>query len=311
VEVPFGRADFRALGTGIRVLTTDPQAAAVARDAVAHELDAVDRACSRFREDSELRQVQSAAGIPTPVSPLLLELVATSLRVARATDGAVDPTVGSALRELGYDDDFARVAAGAGPIRLRPRAIPGWRRVELDRSAGELRLPAGVELDLGATAKAFAADRAARAASRAAGCGVLVSLGGDLAISGRAPEGGWPVLVTDDHDAPPDSPGQIVFLTAGALATSSTTVRRWRRGDSVLHHILDPGSGLPAAECWRTVSVGAATCVDANAAATASIVWGERALPWLARQGLPARLVRPDGAVVALAGWPAQGGSSS
>jgi thiamine biosynthesis lipoprotein len=240
------------------------------------------------------------------VSELLVELVATSLRVARATDGAVDPTVGSAMRTLGYDDDFARVAGGAGPIRLRPRAIPGWRRVELDSTACELRLPAGVELDLGATAKAFAADRAARAAAGAAGCGVLVSLGGDLAISGPAPEGGWPVLVADDHEAPPDAPGQTVFLTAGALATSSTTVRRWRRGDRVLHHILDPTTGLPAHERWRTVSVGAATCVDANGAATAAIVWGDRALPWLTSQGLPARLVGPDGAVVTVAGWPAE-----
>jgi thiamine biosynthesis lipoprotein ApbE len=311
VVARFGQADFRALGTGIRVLTTDPCAAEPARGAVASELDAVDRACSRFRDDSELSLVQRAAGVPTPVSPLLAELVATSLRVARATGGAVDPTVGTALRALGYDDDFDRIPGDAGPIRLRPRSVPGWRLVDLDPSSGVLRLPAGVELDLGATAKALAADRAARSAARAAGCGVLVSLGGDLAIAGPPPEGGWPVLVTDRHDAPPDAPGQTVFLTGGGLATSSTTVRRWRRGGALLHHIVDPATGLPARECWRTVSVGAATCVDANGAATAAIVWGDRALDRLARRGLPARLVRPDGSVAIVAGWPASAGIGS
>ena len=96
----------------------------------------------------------------------------------------------------------------------------------------------------------------------------------------------------------------MVSLTGGGLATSSTTVRRWERGPVALHHIVDPATGLPAASCWRTVSVAAATCVDANAAATASIVWGERAPEWLDRHRLPARLVGVDGRVGRVSGWP-------
>jgi FAD:protein FMN transferase len=300
--------DFTALGTGATVLAADGGPLGAAREAVERELAAVDRACSRFRSDSELAEVGRAGGRQVAVSALLAEIVAASLRVARMTGGAVDPTVGEAMRRIGYDRDFALVAAGdLGPLPLRVGPVPGWRRVELDASRRLLRVPVGVELDLGSTAKAFAADLAARAAAAAARCGVLVSLGGDIAMVGPAPEGGWPVLVAEDHAAPLDGPGQVVRLTRGGLATSTTTVRRWRRGGADLHHIVDPATGLPAAGRWRTASVGAATCVDANAAATAAIVWGEPAAGWLTERRLPGRLVAVDGAVVGLAGWPEDG----
>jgi thiamine biosynthesis lipoprotein len=299
--------DFTALGTGVTILVSGGGRMAAARDAVERELAAVDRACSRFRPDSELAEV-GRAGRAVPVSALLADLVAASLRVARMTGGAVDPTVGGAMRRIGYDRDFALVAAGdPGPVALPVGPVPGWRRIGLDPARRLLRVPAGVEVDLGSTAKAFAADLAARSAAAAAGCGVLVSLGGDIAMAGAAPEGGWPILVAEDHAAPLDGPGPVVRLSAGGLATSSTTVRRWRRGGADLHHIVDPATGLPAAGRWRTASVGAATCVDANAAATAAIVWGERAVAWLAEHRLPARLVATDGAVVRVAGWPEDG----
>jgi FAD:protein FMN transferase len=299
--------DFAAMGTGVRVLTAggglDEACAAVER-----VVAAVDRACSRFRPDSELAAVQRARGRPVRVSALLTELVAASLRAARMTGGAVDPTVGVAMRRAGYDRDYALVAAeDRAPALPGPEPAPGWRLVDLDETARRLCVPAAVELDLGATAKAFAADLAARSAAEAAGCGVLVSLGGDIAMAGPAPAGGWPVLVAEDHAAPVDGPGQVVWLSGGGLATSSTTVRRWRRGGADLHHILDPRTGLPADGCWRTATVGAATCADANAAATAAIVMGDGAASWLERHRLPARLVERDGRVVGVAGWPAAG----
>jgi thiamine biosynthesis lipoprotein len=299
--------DFRALGTGVRVLTTEPGALDHARAAVERAVDAVDRACSRFREDSELGRLAASADRCGAVGTLLAELVGAALRAARMTDGAVDPTVGAAMRRIGYDGDFASLPRRGPPLAAAAGPVPGWRLVELDAARGWLRLPAGVELDLGATAKAFAADAAAAAALAECGCGVLVSLGGDIAIAGRPPAGGWSVLVAEDHAGPLDGPGQTVFLTGGGLATSSTTVRRWRRGGVDLHHIVDPATGLPARSCWRTVSVGAATCVDANTSATAAIVWGEPALDWLGRHRLPARLVREDGSVVTVAGWPSSG----
>ena len=100
-------------------------------------------------------------------------------------------------------------------------------------------------------------------------------------------------------------PSAVVAIRSGGLATSSTAARRWRRGGDVLHHILDPRSGLPAAPVWRTVSVAAATCTDANIASTAAIIRGEAAPAWLAGLGLAARLVAESGAVLTLGGWPA------
>jgi thiamine biosynthesis lipoprotein len=172
-----------------------------------------------------------------------------------------------------------------------------------------IQLPRGVKLDLGATAKAWAADRAAAAARAASGCGVLVSLGGDIATSGACPAGGWRVHVTDDHRDGPDAPGQTIAIGGGGLATSSTFVRRWRRNGQQMHHIVDPATGDPASTPWRTVSVAAASCAEANIAATAAIVRGERALAWLAELGLPARLVARDGAVSTVGSWPAEASS--
>jgi thiamine biosynthesis lipoprotein len=167
-----------------------------------------------------------------------------------------------------------------------------------------------VLLDLGATAKALAADRAATRIAEALGCGVLVNLGGDIRVAGPPPEGGWRIGIADDL-APDDVPedvalAQTVVITAGGLATSSPKVRSWRRGAASLHHLIAPATGLPARTCWRTASVAAASCVDANAASTAAVIRGERAPGWLAAVHLPARLVRHDGTVRTVAEWPAQ-----
>ena len=96
----------------------------------------------------------------------------------------------------------------------------------------------------------------------------------------------------------------MVRLHGGGLATSSTAVRRWRRGGRAYHHVLDPRTGLPAEPVWRSVTVTAASCVDANTASTAAVVRGRGAPDWLAALGLPSRLVDATGAVHRVAGWP-------
>ena len=295
---------FPALGTTAVLLVTDPGAADRARAVLDAEIDAIDRACSRFRPDSELTGVNASTGRPVEVSALFLDAVDVALRAAVLTGGRVDPTVGAALRVLGYDRDFSQVHPAGPPLRVTMRPVPGWRLVWTDRETSTVRVPAGVELDLGATAKALCADRAARAVSQATGAGVLISLGGDIAVAGAAPAGGWRVRVTDDHAAPTDAPGQTVTITSGGLATSGVAVRRWDRGGRPLHHLVDPASGLPADTCWRTVSVAAGSCVDANIASTAAMIMGAEAPRWLAGRHLPSRLVSTDGRVVHLEGWP-------
>jgi thiamine biosynthesis lipoprotein len=315
-------ASFSAFGSTATVVVADPAGLQHACDAVAQTVDEFDLACSRFREDSELTALNRAGGAPTRVSPLLLDALSAALRAARLTDGDVDPALGDALVALGYDRDFELLDQDPGDGELtagdhpgaavrRPRvafaSVAGWQTIRIDRAAATVAMGRGVTLDLGATAKALAADRAAAQAARAAACGVLVSLGGDIALHGAAPSEGWRVRVTDDHRSSVAAPGQWITLRTGGLATSSTTVRRWRAGSGSVHHLLDPASRRPAQAVWRTVSVAAGTCLDANIATTAAIVRGERAVEWLESLALPSRLVSADGTSLHLAGWPQVG----
>ena len=290
-----------ALGTTATVAVRDPEALGTAAEAVAEEVRAIDAAASRFRADSEISRLNDAAGRAREISPLFAQALRVALDAARATDGDVDPTVGESMVLAGYDRDFAALGDGPAPI-LRAALVRGPDAVTLDEERLTARVAPGVRLDLGATAKALAADRAAAVAATVAGCGVLVSLGGDLAIAGEAPPEGWSVRMSEDHAE--TAAGPCVALLQGGLATSSVTVRAWTRGGRQMHHIIDPATGAPARAVWRTASVAAASCVQANTAATAAIVRGERAEGWLTELGLPARLVHADGTVRRLAGWP-------
>jgi thiamine biosynthesis lipoprotein len=234
----------------------------------------------------------------------LAEAVAVALAAARWTHGMTDPTVGEAVIALGYDRDFAMIGPDQRPPLSPAAPVPGWQAVRLDGPI--LRMPSGVRLDLGATAKGVGSDRAVRAAMAAnhQDGGVLVSLGGDIAVDGQPPYDGWPILVADTPEPSEQKRTQEIRLVSGAVATSSTTCRRWVRGGRTLHHIVDPRTGLPAGGPWRTVSVGARTCADANAAATAAVVAGDRAEAWLEEARAPARLVSHAGEVSFVGGWP-------
>lgn len=325
-------ADRDALGTTARLVVWPPQNLPALLAVVDAELALLDEQASRFRADSEISALHEAGAGSYLISDGLAEAVGIALAAARWTDGRCDPTVGAALISLGYDRDFSAIEPGQAGPPATGSAVPGWQSVRL--SGRTLTMPDGVRLDLGATAKGLGADRAARAALAAAGGGgVLVSLGGDIAVAGRPPVGGWPVLIADEHRqtraarnltaraapapgtvTPPPAEAdpavaQQVRLPSGGLATSSVTCRQWMRAGQVMHHIVDPRSGLPAAGPWRTVSVAAASCAEANAASTAAIIAGDDAPGWLTAQGLPARLVGYDGTIVATRGWPdADGG---
>jgi thiamine biosynthesis lipoprotein ApbE len=301
--------DWPALGTTAQLVVTDASSVPIARSEVERVLAEIDRAASRFRDDSELSRLNASAGSWMPVSPLFARALRIALDAAQWTDGMVDPTVGEALVRLGYDRTFAAVPATDGPLRVHAAAAPGWRGVDLDDAdvdEARARVPVGTRIDLGATAKAFASDLAANAAAEATGCGVLVSLGGDIAVAGEPPAAGWPIAVDDvtDLSLPADEGAPVVVIRDGGLATSSTRARRWRRGGVELHHVLDPRSGLPAAGPWRTVSVTASTCVLANTASTAAVILGSAAPGWLRERGFHARLAGDEGSRVYVNDWP-------
>jgi thiamine biosynthesis lipoprotein len=273
-----------------------PGTAERAERLVGELMDDVALSASRFRSDSDLSRVNDAAGRLVPVRSLTVQLVEAALEAARRTGGACDPTVGRQLVALGYDVDFGSLRARVARAH-RPVCPPAdWAAVRVDRELRRVGIPAGLALDLGATAKAWTADEAAARLARALGTPVLVALGGDVAASGYGQ--GWPVLV-GEHEG---GPGQVVTLRGGGIATSSTRGRRWATTAGEAHHLLDPVTGAPVGGPYRTASVLADTCVEANAFSTAALVWGDTALGRLGHYA--ARLVDSSGQVVTTAGWP-------
>ena len=298
-----GTASWPVWGLEASIAVEDPGVASDAERLVRGVVAQIDDACSRFRPDSELMRLQPVLSAGAEASPLLAALVQSALDAAHWTDGDVDLTLGKDMESLGYDRDIARVRLGSpravAPLSLPQRRTPGWRQVDLEGQ--KLAVPRNLRLDLGATAKAVAADRAASLVFEEMGCGILVSLGGDIATAGPEPEGGWQVLVQDL----PTDPKQQVTLGAGqAMATSSTQKRRWKHEGHDMHHILDPRFGLPAEPVWRSVTVAASTCLLANAYSTAGIVRGFAAVAWFEREGIAGRLVDRQGRTVATGCWP-------
>jgi FAD:protein FMN transferase len=290
---------FAAIGTTVHLLVTKPAVLPVAEPILRTFIADLDLACSRFRDDSAL-SLLNRTGKAT--DPLLAEAVQVALQAAKDTNGLVDPALGTYLITLGYDKTFAKVARRApATVDIDPPVRQVWRDIRVDGDT--VTVPNGVQVDLGATAKAWAADKAAQMIAEETGAGVLVNLGGDIALAGQGPADGWSVRVSADHNDDADG-GQVISIESGGLATSSVTVRSWRRGDRFLHHILDPKTGLPASRIWRYASVSALSCVAANTASTAALVLGDRAPNWLAARRLPARLVATGGAVTTVAEWP-------
>jgi thiamine biosynthesis lipoprotein len=289
----------RAWSCTVRLLVADARALTPATADLTALLGLIDALASRFRADSALSRANANAGRPTPIPALLTDYVHVALEAAAVTGGAVDPTVGLTVRSIGYDRDISQIDAD-GPALTPSPPRTDWHDVRLDRAAGLLTVPLGTALDLGATAKAHTADLAARVLARRYSTAVLVEIGGDVAAAGdRA--GGWRVRVAEREQ----QDGQIVALRHGGLATSTTTVRRWRRGGQPVHHIVDPRTGAPAQEVWRTVSVHSQSALAANTASTAAIVLGAEAATWLTKRQIAARLVHRDGHVQMTPGWPA------
>ncbi len=310
----------RALGTTTRVVVTQPGALPTVVRLLDEALRALDRAASRFRDDSEIEALNRAGS--GHVGPVLRDALTACLRMAAATGGLTDPTIGGAVRAAGYDRRFAELPTWSGHLPA-PAPLPwSWRDVQVEPtvSGAWVRVPQGCLLDLGAVAKSWLADHVAQRAVREVPGGVLVDLGGDLSVAGPPPRGGWLIGLPEASPLAPAAPStppssgrggrtDMVSIRAGGIATSAQDVRRWRTIDGPAHHIIDPRTGLPALTPWRTVTVHAATAAEANAASTAAMVLGDDAPAWLAGLGLAARLLPLDGSPAHLVGpWPAPTG---
>jgi thiamine biosynthesis lipoprotein len=292
-------ATFEALGTYVFVATRAETDLDRATRLTRSLLDGVDRTCSRFRADSDLTRANARAGRWTDVDPLLVAAVGIAVEAARLTGGLVHPLLGRSLVSLGYDRDLGALSDTGPVLPVAAPPLDAWREIGL--ADGALRVPAGTALDLGATGKAFAADLVVAALADELDQPALVSVGGDLAVS-RADGLSWPVCISEH----PGGPGVTIWFEAGGLATSSIRVRRWRRGGTSYHHLLDPRTGMPADTPWSTATCLGDSSAGANAASTAAIVLGAEAPAWLAEHQVTARLVAVTGEVVPVGGWPAE-----
>ena len=288
---------FRAMGTDVRVVVPRDVPVTVT-DRVRMLFATWEATLSRFRDDSELSRLNASAGEPFAASPLLFGVVHAAMRAARATGGLYDPCMARQLAALGYDRSFEQMGrTGRDPVPPAPGG--DWRRAALDPESRCIIVPRGSAVDLGGIAKGMAVD-AAIATLRDAGVGTaLVSAGGDLRVLGRPPaRPHWGIAVQEHED-------RVIALHRGALATSSTTRRRWGTDGVRRHHLLDPCTGLPADRGIRAVTVAARTCAQAEVAAKAALVAGPLAgADMLRRLGLDALVVPDAGPPVAIGEWP-------
>lgn len=298
-------AELEAFGTYLFVAVRRPDVLPAAVGLAATVVADVDATCSRFREDSDLSRASAAAGSWVGVDPLLVAAVDVACRAAEATDGLVSPLLGRTLVQLGYDRDFQQLARpvatllpGDGPVIDVP-PFDAWRGIRSD-PAGSLRLPPGTALDLGSTGKAWTADLIATAIEQDLGEPALVSIGGDVRIA-KPDDRPWRVAISEVPDGPVQ---QVVAITRGGLATSSTRARRWSHRGVVRHHVLDPRTGGPTTSRWRTVTATGPSCVAANTAATAAVVLDDQAPAWLTERGVTSRLTAPRGELVTTGDWP-------
>ncbi len=299
LELDEYRAQFTALGTTIEVIVTDPAALSEVVQHVRDRIDEIDATFSRFRPDSELARLEQGGSKPQRASALFLELLDLAYKATESTDGWFDPTIRDALEASGYDrsiEDLER--SGPGPERAA-RPAGQWFRINYDRRRGLVELRDGVRLDFGGIGKGFAVDYALR--TLPVDCGVLINAGGDLAVAGQAPEGGWLCDVGTTWSSDVE---ETIVLWEGALATSGLGRRQWQRNGKRMHHLIDPRTGRPGKSPWRIVTVGARTCVAAEVAAKVAWLRGTTGPSWLNVVGLSGRFAGDDGDVVTVGNWP-------
>ncbi len=297
------RVDFPAMGTMVSLLLPTPRAAA-GTAAVRALFAGWEETLSRFRPDSELSYLNRRAGETVAVGALLFDVIATALAAAWASGGLYDPTLLRQIEGLGYDRSFESLPSHTTPaVTGTLRAGGGWRGVYLEPASRRVTLPAGVGLDLGGIAKGMAVDAALARLDALGAAPAMVNAGGDLAVRGLPPDGdAWMVAIPC-----PDAGDSHVFpLHHGAVATSAVARRHWRQGDEARHHLLDPRTGLPAVNGLWSVTVVAARCTQAEAAAKVVFVLGPDAgARFLDRQGLAGLFIGEDGRRRRAGSWPA------
>jgi thiamine biosynthesis lipoprotein len=303
---------FRAMNTGVGVWvwSADAQQTPTIRFALGWAEDFFGRAdaeMSRFRSTSALSRLNDAAGRgPQVVSPMLWTVLVAALDAAYESAGIYDPTILHSLEGAGYDRSFEAIEAnGATEETYSPPVwtFGSWRRIRMDSGAHSVDLPGDLGLDLGGIAKGWAVDQVA--VTLAPLGPVLVDAGGDLRVVGTVHGEPWPIGVQAPFT--PERDCALVQLRSGALATSSIGGRRWRRGDRILHHVIDPRTGTSADSDLYAATVHAADAMTADIAAKVALVLGSgAATAYLLKRDLSALLIATDGCEMVVGDFPHQ-----
>jgi thiamine biosynthesis lipoprotein len=257
----------RAMGTRVDVVAHAAPVDAPSR--VDDLLERCEASWSRFRPESDLSALNRSPRSCNAVSPLLEHALHRATAAWSATSGRFDPTVLDAVEHAGYDRDFRALDRRPQPVPTG-RRVPGLSGVHLER--GHVVRPVGLRFDLGGIGKGLAADLLTAELLARGADSVCVSVGGDVRVAGMAPTGGWRVPVDDAHR---QGVAMVAVLDGGALATSSTRVRRWPSEDGGwIHHLVDPVTGRPADSGVTCVTVAAAEAWWAEVLAKAALVAG-------------------------------------
>jgi FAD:protein FMN transferase len=255
---------------------------------------------SRFLPTSELSRLNRSAEGWFLASPELFSLIQEALDLYLLTDGFFDPSISRALIAAGYDRSMDEIRLMENvPIKSGPayQRIP-LDEIRLDARGLSIKLPAGMQIDLGGIAKGWIAARAVNLL-RQYSSAAAVSVGGDMVLSGLpASQPGWQVSLEDPRDE--QHVLAVLNLQPGSLATSSVTRRRWLQGGQPRHHIIDPRTGASAEVSWLSISVYAQKATQAEAFAKALLIAGPTQAGQLAArlQGLYYIAVNPDGSLV-------------
>jgi thiamine biosynthesis lipoprotein len=297
---------FRAMNTGIVMLAEGAENKLRAGFAAAHSfIEDSEQRFTRFSEESELSQLNRGAGKWFKASEDLFIVIREALQLYKQTHGLFDPSILPQLQMAGYTQsmDEIRKAGSRVPEQADPQRPAGLHRfedIDLDPDTYSIRLPEGMQIDLGGIAKGWIAERAAELLYQHADA-CAVDAGGDMCLRGY-PEGQshWEVAVEDPRDNDLD----LLTLRAleGAVATSSVAKRTWQQGKRRRHHLIDPRTGEPANSQWLSVTVMAPHATQAEVFAKAFLMAGSEEAQVLRMEnpGITVLAVDTNGAVIEL-----------
>jgi thiamine biosynthesis lipoprotein len=272
--------EFRAMNSDILLAASGAEAAKISRGfSVARRyISQSEQRFTRFTDTSELAELNRSSGSWFSASSEMFEVLQKAYELAVETEGLFNPAVLPALKRAGYDRSMDEIrSAGLDllpQLEIAEHAAPvqDFRQVQFDPATQSVRLPPGMQIDLGGIAKGWIAEQTARKlADVSKAC--AVSAGGDIFMV-NLPDGedDWEVGLEDP--VKPEQDLAILHVRPGAVATSSTAKRRWQKNGRAQHHLIDPRSGLPAETDWVSVTVWAEEAAEAEVYAKALLIAG-------------------------------------